>query len=71
MRFIAFDLETTGFVAGSDRIVEIGAVKFNNDAVEAIFSTLVQPNKAMPSGASKVNGIYDKDLIGKPLIEDL
>ena len=25
MRFISFDLETTGFIAGVDRVVEIGA----------------------------------------------
>ncbi len=71
MKFVAFDLETTGFVAGSDRIVEIGAVKFIDDQVDSIFSTLVNPQMPMPAGASKVNGIYDDDLKDKPLIESL
>jgi DNA polymerase-3 subunit epsilon len=71
VEFVAFDLETTGFVAGSDRIVEIGAVKFIDDKVDSVFSTLVNPKMSIPSGASKVNGIFDDDLIGKPLIEDL
>jgi DNA polymerase-3 subunit epsilon len=71
MKFIAFDLETTGTVPGVDRIVEIGAVKFNNGIVESVFSTLVDPQKSIPPGASAVNGITDDMVTGKPLIEHL
>jgi DNA polymerase III epsilon subunit-like protein len=35
MDFIAFDLETTGTVAGVDRIVELGAVRFRAGVPEA------------------------------------
>ena len=52
MRFIAFDLETTGTVPGVDQIVEIGAVRFNNGVVESVFSTLVDPQKLIPPGAT-------------------
>lgn len=69
MRFIAFDLETTGTVPGVDQIVEIGAVLFNNGEVEATFSTLINPNKPIPPGASAVNGITDDMVIGKPTID--
>lgn len=71
MQFIAFDLETTGTVPGADRIVEIGAVKFVNGNVEAVFSTLVDPLVAIPPGASAVNGITNDMVKGKPLIESL
>ena len=71
MRFIAFDLETTGTVPGVDQIVEIGAVTFNNGVVESVFSTLVYPRKSIPPGASAVNGITDDMVSGKPVIEDL
>ena len=71
MRFIAFDLETTGTLPGVDRIVEIGAVRFVNGEVEAVYSTLVDPKIPMPEGASRVNGITDDMLQGKPLICDL
>lgn len=71
MKFIAFDLETTGTVPGVDKIVEIGAVKFNNGVVESVFSTLVDPQKSIPPGASAVNGITDDMVFGKPLIESL
>ncbi len=71
MRFIAFDLETTGTLAGVDRIVEIGAVRFEQGQVEGVYSTLVDPKIPMPEGASRVNGITDEMLAGKPIIEDL
>src|SRR5580698_4507970 len=71
MRFIAFDLETTGIVAGVDRVVEIGAVRFIDGQVEGVFSTLVDPQIPMPPGASRVNGITDDMLHGKPRIDEL
>lgn len=71
MKFIAFDLETTGFIPGVDRIVEIGAVRYVNDQVEAVFSTLVDPLMSIPPGASAVNGITDDMVSGKPKIEEL
>lgn len=71
MRFIAFDLETTGFLPGIEQIVEIGAVRFIEGEVDAIFSTLVDPRKAIPTAASKVNGIFDEMVRGQPVIEDL
>ena len=71
MRFIAFDLETTGTMAGVDAIVEIGAVRFVNGQAEGVFSTLVDPQRKIPAGASAVNGITDDMVQGQPLIEDL
>lgn len=71
MRFIAFDLETTGIVAGVDRIVEVGAVRFKDGEVDAVYSTLVDPLIPIPAGASRVNGITDDMVKGKPLIENL
>ena len=71
MDFIAFDLETTGTVAGVDQIVEIGAVRFVNGKIDSVFSTLVNPRRSIPPGASAVNGITDDMLTGKPFVEDL
>lgn len=71
MRFIAFDLETTGTVPGVDQIVEIGAVCFQDGEVESVFSTLVDPQRSIPPGASAVNGITDDMLVGQPKIEQL
>lgn len=71
MDFIAFDLETTGTVPGVDRIVEIGAVKFQDGEPVAIFSTLVDPQMPIPPGASAVNGITNDMVAGKPVISTL
>lgn len=71
IRFIAFDLETTGTVPGVDQIVEIGAVRFINGEPEALYSTLVDPQISIPKGASAVNGIYDEMVKGKPKIDTL
>lgn len=71
MRFVAFDLETTGFLPGVDRVVELGAVRMVNGEVDAVFSTLVDPQIPIPAGASSVNGITDDMVAGKPRIEDL
>lgn len=71
MRFIAFDLETTGIVPGVDQIVEIGAIRFVDGQVESMFVTLVDPRRPIPPAASVVNGISDEMVKGQPLIEDL
>lgn len=71
MRFIAFDLETTGFLPGVDRIVEVGAVRFVDGEVDAVFATLIDPLMPIPAGASAVNGIYDDMVKGKPKIEEI
>lgn len=71
MQFIAFDLETTGTVPGVDQIVEIGAVKFIDGRADAIFSTLINPQRMIPPGASAVNGITDDMVLGKPLIDTI
>lgn len=72
MRFIAFDLETTGTLPGVDQIAEIGAVRFDERGVpDLIFATLINPGIPMPEGASRVNGITDDMLVGKPLVTDV
>ena len=71
MRFIAFDLETTGTVPGVDQIVEIGAVRFVNGMPEAVFATLIDPLRPIPPGASAVNGIKDDMVKGKPTIDKI
>jgi DNA polymerase-3 subunit epsilon len=68
--FAAFDLETTGLDAQSDRIVEIGAVRFDVGGQElGRFERLVNPGRPMPPGAQAVHGISDRDVAGAPRIE--
>lgn len=43
--YIVFDLETTGFSAIKDKIIEIGAVKVVNGEIVERFSTFVNPKR--------------------------
>jgi len=59
MVFVAFDLETTGFGPAHERIVEIGAVKFQGQTCIAQTNWLVNPHIPIPYVALRVHGITD------------
>lgn len=70
--FVAFDLETTGLVAQVDRVVEIGAVRFDASGRElGRFESLVNPERPMSPAAWAVHGISDADLAGAPSARDV
>lgn len=71
MRFIAFDLETTGTLPGVNKIIEIGAIRFENETPISIFSSLVNPREKIPKSASDVNQITDEMVANQPFIEAL
>src|SRR4051812_28905729 len=65
--FVALDLETTGLLAETDRIVEIGAVRFDAGGRELErFERLVNPGRAMSPAAQAVHGLSDADLADSP-----
>ncbi|MDO5558143.1 MAG: 3'-5' exonuclease [Oscillospiraceae bacterium] len=65
-KYIAFDVETTGLNSYSDRIIEIGAVLFENGQPVKKFSTLVNPNVKVNPAAAAVNHITDAMLADAP-----
>ncbi|MDR0622847.1 MAG: 3'-5' exonuclease [Treponema sp.] len=67
--FTAFDIETTGLDPKQDRIVEFGAVQFDNRGPICRYSVLINPGIPMPEEAGRVNGITDGMLAGKPPLE--
>ena len=44
--WVALDTETTGLDPESDRIIEVGAVKFRGDEVLGVFQSFVNPGEA-------------------------
>ena len=69
--FVAFDIETTGLMPVVNRIVEIGAVKFNSKEVIDTFQELIDPKMPISPGATAVNGITDDMVAGMPTIEQV
>ena len=64
--FIAFDVETTGLSPATDRIVELGAVLFQDGEVSKTFSSLVNPGIPIPASATSINHITNKMLSKAP-----
>ncbi len=71
MKFVAFDLETTGTKPSENMIVEVGAVRFDGAKAEEGFGVLIDPGVPIPADASAVNGITDEMVRGKPKIADV
>lgn len=69
--FIAFDVETTGLDFKSDRIIEIGAVRFINGKPSDEFSTLINPGTEIPSYITDLTGISTKDIESAPSFESI
>ena len=68
--FVAFDTETTGLPASS-RVVELAAVRFRGEVVEEEWSALVNPGVPIPSEATAIHGIRDRDVAGRPAAADV
>jgi len=68
---VSIDLETTGLDSKKDAIIEIGAVKFNNQRVEQEWSTLINPGRPIPPFITQLTGISDQMVAGEPGIKDV
>ena len=69
--FVALDLETTGLSPRLDRIIEVGAVRFQGDKVLATFQSLVRPEVGIPRAVQELTGIHDADVAAAPQPEQV
>lgn len=69
--YVAFDIETTGLDSNTDSIIELGAVRFKSNRIEAEFSTLVNPRKPIPSFITRLTGISNSMVQNAPLLIDV
>lgn len=63
---IIFDLETTGLAAGEDRIVEIAYEKILPNGEIVAYCQRINPGRLIPEEASRINGIFDRDVAESP-----
>ena len=67
MQHLAFiDFETTGLRAGTDRIIEVGAVLLRDGEIVATFAELMDPGFHIPSFITQLTGISNAMVRGKP-----
>lgn len=63
--YVVFDTETTGFYAGSDQLIEIGAVKIQNGKILDRFDELIDPFRPIPKKITELTFITDEMVKGK------
>jgi len=68
---VALDIESTGFDARTDQVIEIAAVKFEGDKVIDTFETFINPQIAIPRIITHITGIKDEDVADAPSLESL
>lgn len=67
---VVFDIETTGFNAGFDKIIEIGAVKIKNGKVsDDYFHEFVNPERPLSYDIINLTKIVDDDLSSAETID--
>lgn len=69
--YVVFDLETTGISSSYDEVIEISGVKVRNHQVVDEFTSLVNPGRPIPYGASQVNGITDAMVQNAPFFSEV
>lgn len=66
--FVVLDLETTGLSPERAAILEIGAVRVRGGVVEAEFDELIDPGRPIDPRITRLTGIGDADVAGRPQI---
>ncbi|MEZ7172881.1 PolC-type DNA polymerase III [Sporosarcina sp. OR05] len=68
--YVVLDFETTGFRAGADRIIQIGALKYIDHQQTEIFSTFINPERHIPHKITRLTGISNEMVQWAPTIEN-
>jgi ATP-dependent DNA helicase DinG len=68
---VALDLETTGFDANSDAIIEVGLVRIVDGEIVEEGGRLVNPDRPIPEPVSQLTGIRDDMVLNQPPINTL
>ena len=69
--YTAIDLETTGKDPGACSVVDIAAVRVRDGKIVEEFSSLVNPQCAIPPDATRTHGITNADVANAPAFGDI
>ncbi len=69
--YVVLDFETTGLKAGSDKIIQIGAVKYIGHNREDTMYLLINPERNISSTITRITGIRNADVQEAPVIEEV
>lgn len=69
--YIVFDIETTGLDSSYDEIIEIGAIKVNNNEIVSEFNSLVKPKNKIDRYITGLTGITNEMVNDAPTIEEI
>ncbi|MEH7301539.1 ATP-dependent DNA helicase DinG [Neobacillus drentensis] len=71
-KFVVIDLETTGNLPKKgDKIIQFAAVVIENGTITEQFSSLINPQKAIPAFIVELTGINDEMVKGAPLFSEI
>jgi len=57
---VFIDFETTGLDAANDHIIEIGALKIDEQGIESTYQTFINPGYPIPQKITQITGITDE-----------
>lgn len=63
---VFIDIETTGASAWNSRVLEVGALRVENNQIVQRYSQLIDPEEHIPSFITGLTGITEKDIKDKP-----
>ena len=69
--YVVVDVETTGGRGEHHRVTEIGAVKVRDREIVGRFSTLVNPQRSIPPGITRLTGITSAMVDDAPYFSDI
>jgi DNA polymerase-3 subunit epsilon len=69
--YVVVDVETTGGRGEHHRVTEIGAVKVRDGEIVGQFSTLVNPQRSIPPGITRLTGITPAMVEDAPCFSDI
>jgi DNA polymerase-3 subunit epsilon len=68
---VYLDIETSGGSLATSRIIEVAAIRVENQEIVEEFTTLLNPGTSIPSWITNLTGITTNDVAPAPFFEDI